>query len=147
MIITCASTKYSQFISHILNILLAPSHIIKKLDNGEIIEEVVEKLKEEKIKDTHIDQKNKKNKNKNKNNRNNRNNRNKNKNGEAKAKKEEPKLFEIKSLFTKNFKSLIDDNKNSKLLKMTPSKFYTRIVYMVKKRYGYELPSDLVEFS
>ena len=127
-----------------MNILLAPSHIINKLDNGEIIEEVVEKLKEEKTKDTHIDQKNKKNKNKNKNNR---NNRNKNKNGEAKTKKEEPKLFEIKSLFTKNFKSLIDDNKNSKLLKMTPSKFYTRIVYMAKKRYGYELPPDLVEFS
>lgn len=64
-----------------------------------------------------------------------------------KAIKEEPKLFEIKSLFTKNFKSLINDDRNSKLLKMKPKEFYSRVVYMAKKRYGYELPEDLLELG
>ncbi|CAI2365697.1 unnamed protein product [Moneuplotes crassus] len=132
-----ASSKASQFIAHLLNILLAPADIIQKLDAGENVDSE-ETNKEETKKEVKEVQETKQKKGKNKSKKN-----KKNKNHDEDVTKDEPKLFEIKSLYTKNFKSLIDDNKNSKYLSMKPSEFYQKITYLVKKRYGYDLPAKL----
>jgi protein TIF31 len=141
LIKTIAPTKSSKFITHILNILFAPSHIISKLDEGEDISGEESKVHSKQSKTEHDafaknKQKSKKNNNK----------KTKNK-GKTEGKGEEQKLFDIKSLYNKNFKNLVEDNKNSKLLKMKPKELYSRITHLVKKRYNYELPQNMVDLE
>ena len=147
MIKNCPNTKSSQFIAHFLNCLFSPESLITKLNNGEVIEEVKSKeetktekqTKQNEAQNTNNSKKSKKNKKKNR--------KHNGEANEAKEVKQEPKLFEIKNLSTKNFKTLVEDNKNSKYLKMKPDDFYKRIKFMVMKRYGYELPEKFIDLE
>jgi flagellar biosynthesis GTPase FlhF len=131
-----------------LNILLSPSDLIERLNSDEAIEEPKKEdpkvqKQQNKQQDQQADQLNKGKKTNKKNKK-----RNKNKPQENGLEpKEEKKLFEIRSLFNKNFRQMLEDNKNTKLLKIKPQEFYKRIVSLAKKRYNYDLPAELTELE
>lgn len=139
---TCATSKSSKFISHVLNILLSPAHIIQKLDEGEDLEETQKAPAAQKntqkadVTDPKAKKPAKKNKKK------------KTKTASANGVEvEEKKLFTISALQNRNFRSLVDDSKNSKLLKLKPKEFYTRVVKLVKKKFNYDLDPELVNLQ
>lgn len=145
MIRSCADSKGAKFIAHILNILFAPQHIIHKLDEGQDLEE--EKVEENKTQKSNKNENHSENKGKKGDKKNKKRNKNKNQNSNGPEKKEEKKLFEISSLHNKNFRHLVEDNKNAKLFKMKPKEFYNKIVKLVKKRYSYDLDPELTNLS
>ena len=148
MMINCASTKLSKFLCHILNILLAPSQLIEKLNSDELIEEPKkEEVKQQKHKPQEQNEPSGKGKNKNKQNKNKKKNKVKNGEMNGTSTQDEKKLFEIKFLSNKNFKHMLDDNKNSKLLKLKPKDFYNKITLLAKKRYNYELDPELINLE
>lgn len=149
MLKTCASTKVSKYIAHILNIVFAPAHIIKKLDEGEEFEEVKKEDTKAQDKNKQADQQtdytrtklkkaNKKNKRKAK---------GKATDANGVEEKEDQKLFEISYLHNKNFRNLLEDNRNAKLFKLKPKEFYAKIVKLVKKRFDYDLDPELTNLE
>ena len=142
------SSWISKFIAHFLNILLAPEHLILKLNNGEVlkneIREVIKTQPKQKpnnqvSNEQQINKSNTKRKGKNK--KKNKTEKTEN-NGEHKIEKQS--VYKISSLFNRNFKTLLDDNKNLKCLKLKPKELYSRILRSAKKKYDFDLSSELV---
>lgn len=147
------SSSVSKFIAHFCNILLSPEHIIRKLDDGQVLptSDIHEQPKsqpkpktvEQPVAEPLNSKQNAKKKNKNK----------KHKHKSAKAdgsdgsKPDRQAVYKISSLVNKNFKTLIDDNKNTKLFKLKPKELYAKVVRLVKKKYDYDLSPELVDLK
>ena len=145
------SSGVSKFIAHFCNILLAPEHIIQKLNDGEVLtndssEETKSAPKPKVIEQPSSEPQNSKQSTKKK-------NKNKKKSktpgagGSDGSKADKQIVYKINSLFNKNFKTLIEDNKNTKLSKLKPKELYSKIVRLVKKKYDYDLAAELVDLK
>lgn len=132
-----------------MNITFSPAHIIKKLDEGEELEEAKKEDNKAQEKGKQADQKadNSRPKLKKANKKNKKNAKGKTTDANGVEAKEDQKLFEISYLHNKNFRNLLEDNRNAKYFKLKPKEFYSKIVKLVKKRFDYDLDPELTNLQ